>query len=115
MVQQAVAERPQVRHVVLNCAAVNGIDASALESLELIMDRLADAGVRLHLSEIKGPVMDRLVRTDFLRHLSGGVFLTHHEALAELAPQVTRHADAAPRPSINAAEVAPERPIRQSG
>ena len=109
MVQRAVAERPRVRHVVLNCAAVNGIDASALESLELIVHRLADAGVRLHLSEVKGPVMDRLARADFLRHLSGKVFLSHHEALAALAPQTTRLADRAPRPPINAAEVAPER------
>src|SRR5690606_21450950 len=59
VVQQAVAERPAVRHVVLNCAAVNGIDASALESLELIMHRLSDADIRLHLADVKGPVMER--------------------------------------------------------
>src|SRR5690606_6682478 len=52
VVQQAVAERPEIRHVVLNCAAANGIDASALESLELIMHRLADAGIKLHLTEV---------------------------------------------------------------
>lgn len=115
VVQQAVAERPQVRHVVLDCAAVNGIDASALESLEFIMHRLGDAGIRLHLSEVKGPVMDRLARTDFIRHLSGRVFLTHHEALAELAPEATRAADAAARPPIDAAQVFPERTAGRPG
>ncbi|MBL4544236.1 MAG: sodium-independent anion transporter, partial [Rhodobacteraceae bacterium] len=44
-------------------AAVNLIDASALESLEAINARLRDAGVTLHLSEVKGPVMDRLGRS----------------------------------------------------
>ncbi|MDO5528253.1 MAG: sulfate permease [Paracoccus sp. (in: a-proteobacteria)] len=75
-----VAERPALRHVVLMCSAVNFIDASALESLEEINRRLGEAAIRLHLSEVKGPVMDRLARTDFLTHLSGEVFLSQHEA-----------------------------------
>ena len=108
VVQQAVVDRPDVRHVVLNCAAVNGVDASALESLELILHRLYDAGIRLHLAEVKGPVMDRLAPTDFVRHLSGRVFLSHHDALAVLAPEPTRACNSATRPTINAARVFPE-------
>ena len=53
--------------------------------------------------------MDRLARSDFVRHLTGRVFLSHHEALAELAPDTTRRADAASRPAIDAARVFPER------
>ncbi|WJS87052.1 sulfate permease [Paracoccus sp. TOH] len=79
-----VAEHPQVRHVVLMCPAVNDIDASALESLAEINRRLAEGGIKLHLSEVKGPVMDRLQRCDFLRHLSGRVFLSQHEAIRTL-------------------------------
>lgn len=82
----ALAEQPALRHVVLQCSAINDIDASALESLEAIEHRLRDAGIALHLSEVKGPVMDRLKSTDFLRHLSGKVFLTHFQAVSELAP-----------------------------
>lgn len=67
---------PELRDLVLVCPAVNLIDASALESLEAINERLRDAGVRLHLSEVKGPVMDRLRDTDLLKHLSGQVFLS---------------------------------------
>lgn len=80
-----VAARPGVRHVVLQCTAVNEIDASALESLKTINQRLADAGIALHLSEVKGPVMDRLQRGDFLQVLTGRVFLTHHQAVTELS------------------------------
>ncbi len=87
-VNALVASRPQLKHLVLQCSAINDIDASALDSLEAIDQRLRDAGLRLHLSEVKGPVMDRLQATGFLRHLSGQVFLTHFQAVAALAPEV---------------------------
>lgn len=85
-INQAVASNPQLRHVVLQCSAINAIDASALESLETINQRLMDAGVQLHLSEVKGPVMDRLQNTRFLQTLTGKVYLTHFQAFKELAP-----------------------------
>lgn len=80
-----VAARPKLKHVVLMCPAVNEIDMSALESLEAINERLHAMGVTFHLSEVKGPVMDRLRRGDFLHHLSGKVFLSQHQAALELA------------------------------
>ena len=86
-INDAVAEQPALRHVILQCSAINDIDASALESLEAIEHRLSDAGIALHLSEVKGPVMDRLQNTDFLGTLSGRVFLTHHQAVAALSPE----------------------------
>lgn len=84
-----VARRPQVRHLVLVCSAVNYIDASALDSLELIVERLRQAGVTFHLSEVKGPVLDRLQRSQFLEHLTGRVFLSQHQAMATLDPETT--------------------------
>lgn len=87
-INNAVASRPGLEHVVLQCSAINDIDASALESLEAIDLRLRGAGVRLHLSEVKGPVMDRLNSTEFLHGLSGRVFLTHYQAVHELSPEV---------------------------
>lgn len=83
-IYQLVADNPQVKHVVLMCAAVNEIDASALESLDAINDRLRSAGVTLHLSEVKGPVMDRLDQTEFLENLSGRVFLSQYQAFTAL-------------------------------
>ena len=81
-----VAGRTELQHVVLQCSAVNDIDASALESLETIEKRLRDAGIKLHLSEVKGPVMDRLTKTQFLKKLSGQVYLTNYRALQQLDP-----------------------------
>ena len=81
---EQVAEQKTVRHVILMCSAVNAIDASALESIEAINHRLEDGGISLHLSEVKGPVMDRLNRSHFLDQLSGKVFLSQNAAYSAL-------------------------------
>ena len=78
---------------------MNAIDASALESLEAINHRLKDGGITLHLSEVKGPVMDRLKRSHFLHELTGKVHLSQYEAVASIKPdlaQRTRDAQRAP-------------------
>ena len=85
-----VSARPQLEHVLLQCSAVNDIDASAFESLEAISNRLKDSGIYLHFSEIKGPVMDKLNRTHFFQHLHGQVFLTNYQAILALTPEVVR-------------------------
>jgi len=83
-VLESVADHPQAKHLVLMCSAVNAIDGSALESVEAINHRLADGGVALHLSEVKGPVMDALERSSFLGELTGRVFLSQDSAFASL-------------------------------
>jgi len=98
-----VVARPELRHVVLMCPAVNFIDASALESLEAIVERLQAAGVTFHLSEVKGPVMDRLQRSSFLDHLTGEVFLSQYQAMARLDPDTIRLAAQEHRPDIKVA------------
>ena len=66
--------------MILQCSAINEIDFSALESLEMINLRLDEMGVKLHLSEVKGPVMDRLKQAHFLTEMTGQVFLSQYEA-----------------------------------
>ena len=83
-VYDALSERPELQHLVLMCPAVNQIDASGLESLEAINERLKDAGVTLHLSEVKGPVMDRLKNTHFLKNLSGNIYLHQYQAIQDI-------------------------------
>jgi len=83
-VLEQVADHKDVRHVILMCSAVNAIDASALESIEAVNHRFDDTGISLHLSEVKGPVMDRLQRSHFLDELSGQVFLSQNTAYSKL-------------------------------
>ncbi|WP_394182466.1 SulP family inorganic anion transporter [Marinomonas posidonica] len=80
-----IAQQKDVKHIVLMCSAVNMIDASALDSLETISDRLNSAGVTLHFSEIKGPVMDKLRQSTLITNLTGQIFLTQHQAIQALS------------------------------
>ncbi len=80
-----VIEDKDLKHVVLMCSAVNEIDLSALETLELINIRLKEIGIDLSLSEVKGPVMDRLKQSAFLDRLTGQVFLSQFEAFKALS------------------------------
>jgi SulP family sulfate permease len=81
-------KRPEVRHVILMCTAVNEIDLSALEALESINRQLAERDITLHLSEVKGPVMDVLRHTHFLQDLTGKVFLSQHHAVQHVMAEV---------------------------
>lgn len=94
-VLEQVAEHPRLRHLILMCSAVNAIDASALESVEAINHRLSDGGVRLHLSEVKGPVMDALEKSHLLHELTGRVFLSQNDAFSTLV----RESEAAEMPA----------------
>jgi SulP family sulfate permease len=87
-----LGNRPDLKHLILMCPAVNHIDASGLESLEAINLRLKDAGVTLHLSEVKGPVMDRLKRTHFLEDLTGNVYMHQYEAIMDLDGECAKSA-----------------------
>jgi len=84
LIQNRVTDGCDIKNVVLMFSAVNEVDYSALESLEAINLRLKDLGVGLHLSEVKGPVMDRLKRSHFLDELNGRVFLSQFEAWRNL-------------------------------
>lgn len=84
-VLNAVADNPEVDHLVLMCSAVNFIDSSALSVLEKLIDELHDSGVTLYLSEVKGPVMDGLREIGFIDRLGEDrVFLSTHEAMCRL-------------------------------
>ena len=89
-INAGVAANPNIRDVILECAAINDIDSSALESLEAINQRLKEGGIDFHLSEVKGPVMDRLKRSHFLNELTGEVHLTHYDAVFSINPDLAR-------------------------
>lgn len=80
-----VADNQQAEHLVLICSSVNMIDSSALELLDTLIGRLRQAGVTLYLAEVKGPVMDKLKNSPFLKTLGRDkVFLSTHEAVVSL-------------------------------
>lgn len=74
----------KLRHVVLMGSGINHIDASGVEMLIQLNDLLNEQGIFLHLSEIKGPVLDKLKLVKFIENMSGQAFLTQHQAMQTL-------------------------------
>jgi len=84
LIYQKVYANDLIAHVVLICSAVNEIDYSAHEMLERVNQRLAEQGVSLNLSEVKGPVMDALRYSGLAKQLSGSIYLTQFDAFQHL-------------------------------
>ena len=61
---------------------------TGLFALNDLNSNLEKQGITLNLSEVKGPVMDRLARSGLLRHkLSGRVYLSTAQAFRSLAQE----------------------------
>ena len=84
LIYNRIYANDKIAHVVLMCSAINEIDYSALEVLEMINERLRDQGICLHLSEVKGPVMDTLRYSGLTEMLSGNIYLTQFDAFQQL-------------------------------
>ncbi len=80
----SINKRQEITHVVIQCSAVNEIDFSALEMFESLNNQLLTLGIKLSLSEVKGPVMDHLECSGFLQHLSGRVYLSQYQAFKDI-------------------------------
>jgi sulfate permease, SulP family len=89
-ISEMVAPNPDIEHFILNCSAVNSIDASGLESLKAVNQRLKEGGITLHLSEVKGPIMDRLKKTQFYQELKERIHFTHYDAVHSIDPDLAR-------------------------
>ena len=87
-VSEMIAQNPDVRHFILNCSAVNSLDASGLEGIKAIYGRLKDAGITFHLSEIKGPIMDNLKKTQLAKDMEGKMHMTHYDAVNSINPSL---------------------------
>ena len=81
----APTQRPGLKHVVLMMSGVNDIDLSGLEGLMHLARDLGSQGVQLHLSELKGPVADRLNAAGLREWLTGRVFRTQYDAHRHLS------------------------------
>jgi SulP family sulfate permease len=80
LVKHRVVDGGGVKNVILMFSAVNEVDFSALESLEAINERLKSLNVGFHLSEVKGPVMDRLSRSRLIDEMNGKIFMSQYDA-----------------------------------
>jgi len=82
VVQALLAQHTGTRRVVLLMSPVNSIDFSGLEALRELHASLKRQQIRLDLSEVKGPVLDRLRASGWQRWFEGQVFLSHHQGMS---------------------------------
>lgn len=82
VVQVHLRQHPEVKRVVIMMSPVNSIDFSGLEALRELHDSLKRQGLRLDLSEVKGPVLDLLKASDWTRWFEGQLFLSHHQGMS---------------------------------
>ena len=81
-----ISDRPDVTSIVLVCSAINLIDASALEVLESLIADLKSIGINFYFSEVKGPVMDKLLNIGFVDYVGRDrFFMSTDIAMRELA------------------------------
>jgi len=90
VVQQHLAQQPATKRLVLLMSPVNRIDFSGLEALRALHAMLEARGIRLDLSEVKGPVLDGLRAGDWSQWFAGRVFLSHHQAMLDKAPSAEK-------------------------
>lgn len=84
LVYQAILAQANTPHIVLIMTAINHIDLTAQKMLATLDNTLKSQNQTLHLSEVKGPVMDVIGNTPFVKGLSGQVFLSTIEAVHTL-------------------------------
>lgn len=85
-IERELLARPEVRDLVLVLSAVNMVDTTALLAMNELNKNMGSQKRRLHLCEIKGPVMDRLKLSKLLgKDLTGQVFLSAAQAYEHLS------------------------------
>jgi SulP family sulfate permease len=86
-IEEELKAHPETVHLVLVMTAVSSIDTSALFGLEELNLALRQRAIGLHLAEVKGPVMDRLLGSKLIGTLNGKVFLSAAVAAETLKAQ----------------------------
>ena len=84
-VLEAVAERPDIKYVLISGGGINQLDASGEETVHHLVDRLRDAGVTLVFSGLKKQVLDVMRQTGLFDDIGqGNIFPNDDMAIADI-------------------------------
>ena len=79
---EQISDRQDIKSVLLISTGINEIDSTGIEILESIIRQLKSVGIEFYMSDVKGPVTDRLKRAGFEEQfLKENVFLSAHQAI----------------------------------
>ena len=72
------------RHLIIVCSAVNRIDSTGLQMLSRLSSRLDESDSLLHLSDLKGTLLNKLDHGDLHSRISGDIFDNANECRIQL-------------------------------
>jgi len=76
------AKESHAKHIVLIFSSVSHVDTTAITYFRQLINNLRQQDVSLNLAEVKGPVIDKLKKVDFLKDLAPGrVFFQTKDAV----------------------------------
>ena len=84
-VLERISRQPGYRHLLLVGSSINRIDSTGAEMIARLSRNLAVAGIKVHLSDIKGPVLQQLESAGVTRELTGQIFFSAEQGLRSLA------------------------------
>ena len=80
--EEQSASNPALNDIIIDASAISYLDATAVEGLVDIVEKLNEKEIKLSLAEVVGPVRDVLFKTGLLQRIGvKNVFLTLNEAL----------------------------------
>ena len=83
-----ISNKPDTRHLLMVFSSISFIDTTGLEMLIRVVQSLKRQNITLHLSEVKGPVMDQLQRSEFFNILTGKLYFSTDQAMRELQREI---------------------------
>jgi SulP family sulfate permease len=93
-----VSKDPSLRYLLVDSRGINGLDASGVEMLRGLVDRLRPNGIELAFCNIKGPVVEVMLHTGLLDKIGRErVFLTEQAALQDFEKRLAGEADSSAR------------------
>jgi SulP family sulfate permease len=89
-----VSKDPNLRYLLVDSRGINGLDASGVEMLRGLVDRLRSNGIELAFCNIKGPVVEVMLRTGLLDKIGAErIFLTEEAALEAFEKRLAGETD----------------------
>jgi len=89
-----VSKDPSLRYLLVDSRGINGLDASGVEMLRGLVDRLRSNGIELAFCNIKGPVVEVMLHTGLLDKIGKErVFLTEQAALEDFEKRLAGETD----------------------
>jgi SulP family sulfate permease len=82
-------ENPNMTWILVQCSGINQIDASGIEMLRILTERLKTNGIQLAFSSVKHQVSKVMLTTGLLSQIGNeNVFATDRDAVAELCKRL---------------------------